>query len=402
MPGRVIRTYKLAVPGHLNRMCEELNRTAARIYNKTMSLVRKIHQKKGFWLSWPAADKYILRWAENIKIHVHSKQAFVQLYFQALKGYFKAAKKNQDAKPPHKKKRYLPFIWKESAVKLLPDGTLRLSLGKEREPFVVQTPLKPPLRIKQARLVFEDGYYLHLAIEVEIEEKNAGSGVMAADLGVLRPITCFDGKEVISYHGGVLSSTLRYRNKRLASFQSAIAECKKGSRRYNKLVSAKKRALRRLRNQINDIMHKITSSFIGLCLRKQIRTIVIGDVTGIRERADYSDNANQKIHQWQFRKLIEMIRYKAEQFGIEVKLISEANTSKTCPNCGAKNNPNGRRYHCKACGFEYHRDGVGAINIWKRYPGTGQVVAGLAPVRGVRFHPHLCGHGASLAPWKVA
>ncbi|KUK22187.1 MAG: Transposase, partial [Thermotoga petrophila] len=82
MPGRVIRTYKLAVPGHLNRMCEELNRTAARIYNKTMSLVQKIHQKKGFWLSWLTADKYILRWAENIKIHVHSKQAFVQLYFQ--------------------------------------------------------------------------------------------------------------------------------------------------------------------------------------------------------------------------------------------------------------------------------------------------------------------------------
>ncbi|AIY87302.1 transposase [Thermotoga sp. 2812B] len=275
-------------------------------------------------------------------------------------------------------------------------------MGKEREPFVVQTLLKPPLRIKQARLVFEDGYYLHLAIEVEIEEKSANSGVMAVDLGVLRPITCFDGKEVISYHGGVLSSVLRYRNKRLASLQSAIAECKKGSRRYNKLVRAKKRVLRRLKNQINDIMHKITSSFIGLCLRKQIGTIVIGDVTGIRERADYSDNANQKIHQWQFRKLIEMIRYKAEQFGIEVKLISEANTSKTCPVCGAKNKPNGRRYHCKTCGFEYHRDGVGAINIWKRYPGTGQVVAGLAPVRGVRFHPHLCGHGASLAPWKVA
>ncbi len=114
MPRRVIRTYKLAIPGHLNQICEELNRIAARIYNKTMSLVRKIHQKKGFWLSWPTADKYILRWAENIKIHVHSKQAFVQLYFQALKGYFKAAKKNPDAKPPHKKKRYLPFIWKKA------------------------------------------------------------------------------------------------------------------------------------------------------------------------------------------------------------------------------------------------------------------------------------------------
>jgi len=44
-------------------------------------------------------------------------------------------------------------------------------------------------------------------------------------------------------------------------------------------------------------------------------------------------------------------------------------------------------------GFEYHRDGVGAINIYKRYLGGSQVVAGLAPVKGVRFKPHLCSNG---------
>ncbi|MFN4268854.1 MAG: RNA-guided endonuclease TnpB family protein, partial [Fervidobacterium pennivorans] len=48
-------------------------------------------------------------------------------------------------------------------------------------------------------------------------------------------------------------------------------------------------------------------------------------------------------------------------------------------------------------------DGVGAINIWQRYLGReSQVVAGLAPARGVRFTPHLCGHGVSNAPWKAA
>jgi putative transposase len=26
----------------------------------------------------------------------------------------------------------------------------------------------------------------------------------------------------------------------------------------------------------------------------------------------------------------------------------------------------------------------------------------LAPARGVRFNPHLCGHGAISAPWKAA
>jgi len=89
---------------------------------------------------------------------------------------------------------------------------------------------------------------------------------------------------------------------------------------------------------------------------------------------------------------VDMITYKAQLLGIQV-----------CPVCGSKNHAVGRNYECKSCGFRYHRDGVGAINIWQRYLGKkSQVVAGLAPVRGVRFKPHLCGHGVSNAPWKAA
>jgi len=51
----------------------------------------------------------------------------------------------------------------------------------------------------------------------------------------------------------------------------------------------------------------------------------------------------------------------------------------------------------------YHRDGIGAVNIFARYLGIeSQVVAGLAPVRGVRYKAHLCGHGVKNAPWKAA
>jgi len=98
-----------------------------------------------------------------------------------------------------------------------------------------------------------------------------------------------------------------------------------------------------------------------------------------------------------------MIIYKAQLLGIEVELVSEEYTSQVCPVCGSKNHAVGRNYECKSCGFRYHRDGVGAINILRRYLGSeSQVVAGLAPVRGVRFKPHLCGHGVKNAPWKVA
>ena len=401
----IVRTYKVPVPTELYSLCSELNRTAARIYNKTMSKVQKIKSKKGFWLSPGAAQKYILRWADTVNIHTHSKQAMVQQYFQALSSYFNAAGTKPHLKPPYKKKNFMPFIWKDSAIKLSPDGVLKLSMGSSQEPILIQTTLPADPKIRQAKLVYEDEkYYLHLAIEVKNEyKKNQTKKVMSVDPGILRPITCFDGFEVISYHGGILNSLIRYRNKKLAEFQQMLSRSQNGSRRYRKLLKAKKRMLRRIRYQIKDILHKITSNFLKICLQKGIGTIVIGDVTNIRERVEGNDKFNQKIHQWCFRKMVEMITYKAQLLGIEVELVPEEYTSQVCPVCGSKNHPVGRNYECRSCGFRYHRDGVGAINIWWRYLGReSQVVAGLAPVRGVRFKPHLCGHGVSNAPWKAA
>jgi len=401
----IVRTYKVPVPAELYPLCSELNKTAARIYNKTLSLVKKIKYRKGFWLTPTSAQKYILRWACSINVHAHSKQAMIQQYFQALDSYFNAVKTKPDLKPPYKKKRFMPFIWKNTAIKLLPDGKLRLSMGNNQNPIVIQTTLPADTKIRQAKLVYEDGkYYLHLGIEVKNgAQKRQGKKVMAVDLGILRPITCFDGIEVISYHGGILNSLIGYRNKELAKFQQMLSRCKKGSKRYRKLVKAKKKMLRRIRHQMKDILHKVTSNFLKMCLQKGIKTITVGDITNIRERVQGNDNANQKLHQWCFRKMIDMLTYKAHLLGIDVKLVPEEYTSQTCPACGSRNHHNNRNYECQNCGFKYHRDGVGAINIWRRYLGReSQVVAVLAPVRGVRFKPHLCGHGVQNAPWKAA
>ncbi|WP_171816308.1 hypothetical protein [Thermotoga profunda] len=42
--------------------------------------------------------------------------------------------------------------------------------------------------------------------------------------------------------------------------------------------------------------------------------------------------------------MIDMTTYKAQLFGMKVKLAAY----------GIQNNPNGRNYKCKNCGFEYH------------------------------------------------
>ena len=399
-----LRTYRVPVPAQLYAVCEELNRTAGRIYSKTLSVVKKVKERKGFWLSESAAQRWILRWAEDIQIHTHSKQAFVQLYFQALRSYLKNARKTKEAKPPYRRKKYLPFIWKNTAIKYR-SGCIMLSLGKSRQALKVPALFPEGTVFRQAKLVHENGrYYLHLATEVEIALPRRQGQIAGVDLGVIRPLACvFQDGACMVYHGGELSSLIRYRNKRLSSFQSAIQKARKGSRRYKKLVRAKRRFLKRIRNQIRDLLHKLTSHFIRTCVERGVSKILIGDLSHIRDRAKYSRKANQKIHQWAFRKIEQMIQYKAEAVGIEVLRVSERYTSKRCPVCGRMNEVRSRSYRCSSCGFIHHRDVVGAVNILSRYlksiGATGTVVAALAPATGVRYHPHLRGQGG-LAPWK--
>ncbi|WPX08876.1 transposase [Anaerocellum danielii] len=95
-----------------------------------------------------------------------------------------------------------------------------------------------------------------------------------------------------------------------------------------------------------------------------------------------------------------MIEQKAGFAGIEVVYVKENMTSQICPVCGSKNKPQDRRYECKSCGFKYHRDGVGAINIYGKYTGVSLVVGRLACPAGVRHKVHLrCPAVWNTHPW---
>jgi len=77
---------------------------------------------------------------------------------------------------------------------------------------------------------------------------------------------------------------------------------------------------------------------------------------------------------------------------MEVALQAEHYTSRTCPCCGhVRSKVKGRVFHCPKCGWTYHRDGVGAMNIRYKYRGeygVPHVVADMAPATGIRHMPH--------------
>ena len=83
----------------------------------------------------------------------------------------------------------------------------------------------------------------------------------------------------------------------------------------------------------------------------------------------------------------ETITYKAQREGMTIKLMDEAYSSQTCPRCGKRNKTCSRNYKC-SCGFRYHRDGVGAINIRSKtmYQEYVPVVGEMMPPVGIRYN----------------
>ena len=154
----------------------------------------------------------------------------------------------------------------------------------------------------------------------------------------------------------------------MLSLVRGSGRCKRHSKRWWHLTRRKWKRIRKIDNQIKDALHKQTTKFVKYCQGKGIGTIVLGDLRGIRNSIKYGKRANQKLHQWAFGKIAELITYKAKALGIKVKRIDESYTSQTCPKCGNRKKPTNRNYGCP-CGFKYHRDGVGAINIREKYLG---------------------------------
>jgi len=89
------------------------------------------------------------------------------------------------------------------------------------------------------------------------------------------------------------------------------------------------------------------------------------------------------------------------QGGMPVVLQKERYTSQKCLRCDRLNKPSGREYHCRACGFRFHRDGLRSANLRRKYLGQFDfpVVGGMASPIGLRYRPHLrCSLGSGSNP----
>ena len=285
----------------------------------------------------------------------------------------KQANQPETAKYPYRDKKFQTVIWKESALRWRPDGRLSLSNQRGTPPLILSLPEGyRDTDICKAELTWRaDHYELCVTIDSGIEKKEPkSSGLVAGvDLGEIHiAAVATENGDTLLVSGRALRSSKQLRNKRHADYTSLLSKCKKGAKRYHKLLRSKARASAKCYRQQRDILHKASRHVVNFCAVNHVNVLAVGDVRDIQDGVNLGKKTNQKISQWAHGRFKNYLVYKAASLEINVKEILEDYSSRTCSHCtNVKNNaPKGRVYTCSCCGAVIHRDLNGACNICSR------------------------------------
>lgn len=112
-------------------------------------------------------------------------------------------------------------------------------------------------------------------------------------------------------------------------------------------------------------LHKRANELVQHAVERSVDGIVFEDLEGIRD--NISDD--KKFQQWAFGRIVEIVSYKAKEYGIFVDDVPSAYTSQECSRCGfvSRNNLDGKRLCCQSCGRSVHRDYDAAVSVAVKY-----------------------------------
>ena len=302
-------------------------------------------------------------------LNAQSSQAILEELAEAFDSWYAHRENgNSDANPPGYRKHgddhpRSTVTFKEDGFKHDPDhNRIRLSKGRNlkdgRSDFILceyaANPDVDVQNVQQVRAVWTgDEWELHIVCRVEIDPDPSGDEVAGVDLGICNLAAVSFGDEGVLYPGGALKEDeYWFHKKRAECDDSASAEAERLDR---------KRTERR-----SHFLHALSKDIIERCAERSVGTIVVGDLSGIRDGEDWGDSGNLDLHGWAFDRFTQMLEYKAEERGIDVEQVDERGTSKSCSVCdttdGSQRVERGL-YVCGSCGTVANADINGAENI---------------------------------------
>ena len=201
----------------------------------------------------------------------------------------------------------------------------------------------------------DNKYYMSLLVEEENKPKKPTDGMLGLDLGIKELIVDSNGKKYKNH------KYLTKSQDKLAREQRKLSRMVKGSNNRNKQRIKIARLHKKIQNQRNDYLHKLSKSIIDenqiICIESLLVKDMMNDSKLARNISDVS---------WS--RLVSMLIYKADWYDRRViKVPSTYPSSQLCSICSYKNSItkslNIRKWICPKCGTIHDRDKNAAKNI---------------------------------------
>ena len=230
---------------------------------------------------------------------------------------------------------------------------------------------------KSARALWKnDSLYMEIIYEKEVTEKNKNEKTASIDLGgkILMAVAYNFKKRGICISANMLRSINHYYNKVIGIMSSLLP---KGRKISNAIINLWRKRDEQVRNLLGYYANRLIEELVSLNVSK----LIIGKNKEQKQEIDlHSKLENRNFCLIPFNKLIEILRYKCQENGIECIEQEESYTSKASfldndyiPVYGKENKEyefsgwrNGRIYKIKGKNQRIHADLNGAFNIMRK------------------------------------
>ncbi len=273
---------------------------------------------------------------------------------------FKAFYRKQNAFPKYKSKR------NDQSYTTNNQGSVKFSSNDR----YISIPKCPRIRIKKHRNFIgeiksitiskttDEKYYISLLVEENTESIKFLDNAIGLDLGI---------KELIIDSNGNKYKNHKYLTKsqnKLSREQRKLSLMKKGSQNRNKQRIKVARLHKKIENQRNDYLHKLSKSIIDENQIICIEDLKVKNMTRNTKLARSISDAS-----WS--KFVSMLIYKANWYGnVIVKVPTNYPSSQLCSYCNYQNpltkDLRVRKWTCPQCGSVHDRDINAAKNILRK------------------------------------
>ncbi len=227
----------------------------------------------------------------------------------------------------------------------------------------LQTLLASKSRILNATISHNNGnYYISIGVEeiIPIQTKPTTikkENIIAGDLGIKTLVDLYDGKS----HTQVPNMKWTYKNeKKTRRLHKAYSRKKKGSKNQAKAKKKLANHLNHVANQRKDFNHKLSRTIVNES------QVYVSEDLAIKNMVK-NHKLSKAILSCGWGQLMTFIKYKIEdKNGYFIKVDRFYPSSKTCGNCGYKNNEltlKIREWTCPRCSTYHDRDGNASENL---------------------------------------